>query len=79
MDKTPQTAKLGRNSLPSTSIMEFLTRKDGTVYGAELKFWKEDRAAGTAGSLAPGSSDLTRDVLNPVTQHTEVLDEVSST
>ena len=56
--------------------MEFLTRKDGTVYRAVLKFWKEDRAAGT---LAPGSSDPTGDVLNPSTQHAEVQDEVSNT
>ena len=29
------------------SIVEFLTGKDGTVYGAVLKFWKQDGAAGT--------------------------------
>ena len=73
---TPSSRQYGQNTADCkgwaqqpASIMEFLTRKDGTVYGAILKFWKEDRAAGT---LAPGSSDLTRDVLNPGTQHAEV-------
>ena len=55
--------------------MEFLTRKDGTVYGAILKFWKRDRATGV---LAPGTMDITGET-NPVTQRGEVLDEVSST
>ena len=55
--------------------MEFLTRKDGTVYGVVLKFWKKD---GATGVLAPGTMDITGET-NPGTQHAEVLDEVSST
>ena len=57
-------------------ITEFLARKNGTVYGAVLKFWKEDRAAGT---LALGSSNPTGDVLNPGIKPAEVQDEVSNT
>ena len=58
------------------SIVEFPTGKDGTVEGAGLKFWKEDRAAGT---LAPSPPDPSGDILNPGIQRAEVQDEVSCT
>ena len=65
----------GRAQQPA-KIKELLTRKVGTVYRAVLEFWKEEGAPGT---LALGTSSLTKNVPIPGTQHAEIQNEASST